>query len=99
MEEILIRLKEMLKIILAALVVSFVAFCIVSSALSLFSRWRISMSAVDNPDRFIKLPYAQADILLDTETGVQYLLKGSDMSVLVDADGVPVLYEGGTENE
>lgn len=99
MKKILSRFKDILLIILGMLVTFVIVWGIVSFALTLFARWQRGMSMVDNTDRFIKLRYAEADILLDTETNVQYLLKGSGMSILVDTDGFPILYEGGADVE
>lgn len=50
--------------------------------------------ADDNGYRFelIKV-YYDASLCYDTETGVEYLLKDRGITVLLDAEGKPILYK------
>lgn len=47
---------------------------------------------------FVRMDYDDGYLLVDRETRVQYFtygfLKNRSMSILVDADGKPILYEG-----
>ena len=51
--------------------------------------------ADDNGYRFelIKVYYGDAYLYYDIETGVEYLLKDRGITVLLDADGKPILYK------
>lgn len=49
----------------------------------------------DNGSRFKKIKnYLDGFLFYDTETGVEYILKDRGITVLLDADGKPIIYKG-----
>lgn len=83
-----------------AIIISIILCCLVLSGCGRKNEV-IKTTELDSRFKIIKDTndgYGYCDIIVDTETGVMYLFRGAGyrggLTVMVDTDGKPLIYEG-----